>query len=145
MKRSPGRPRIQLPANAAAIIEEAAAQGASIIGIASKLRMSRETLNKRMDEDEGLREALARGREKERYCLHNALYKAAMKGNVVASIFLLKARHGYREGDQEQANRVSITFALPGAMSMEDFRKGEVIDAGSDSHESLPAPGTTAS
>lgn len=139
MKRMPGRPRIDPPADAATRIETLAAKGAAIIGIASALHVSRETLNRWMDEDEGLRAALDRGRERERVSLHNALYRAAMKGNVVASIFLLKARHGYREGDVEQANRVSITFALPGAMSMEEFRKGEVID-GSDSYQSLPAP-----
>lgn len=48
--------------------------------------------------------------------------RAAQKGIVIAAMFLLKARHGYREGDQgETANRVSITFALPGAMKPEQF------------------------
>jgi hypothetical protein len=38
-------------------------------------------------------------------------------------MFLLKSRHGYREGDQsETANRVSITFALPSAMKAEEFK-----------------------
>jgi hypothetical protein len=46
-----------------------------------------------------------------------------MSGIWQCSMFLLKARHGYREGDQtDTANKVSITFALPGAMSMEEFK-----------------------
>lgn len=63
--------------------------------------------------------------------LFNALFQQAQKGNIVAAIFLLKTRHGYREGDQtELANRVSINFQLPGAMPLAQFQKmqGRVID-----------------
>ncbi|UZO97645.1 Hypothetical protein RMHFA_05589 [Roseomonas mucosa] len=61
------------------------------------------------------------GRDAEHNTLFNALFKAATeKGNATAAMFLLKARHGYREGDQSDiANRVSITFALPGAEKLE--------------------------
>jgi hypothetical protein len=70
-----------------------------------------------------LQRAFDEGREKERHALHNMLYRQAMeKGNATAAMFLLKARHGYREGDQNEAgNRVQILFALPGAMTMEEF------------------------
>ena len=45
------------------------------------------------------------------------------KPNVNA-MFLLKSRHGYREGDPgEQGNRLNIVFNLPGAMTREDFMK----------------------
>ncbi len=44
------------------------------------------------------------------------LRKAARKGNVVASIFLLKARHGYREGDAPDA-RTLVQINLPDAAS----------------------------
>jgi hypothetical protein len=44
-------------------------------------------------------------------------------------MFLLKARHGYREGDQrDESNRVSITFNLPGALKADEYR---VIDGNS--------------
>ena len=37
-------------------------------------------------------------------------------------MFLLKARHGYKEGDQsEAANKVSINFTLPAALPAEQF------------------------
>lgn len=47
---------------------------------------------------------------------------AATGGNIVAAMFLLKTRHGYREGDQsDTANKVSITFQMPGALPMDQF------------------------
>ncbi|MFC4593511.1 hypothetical protein [Sphingobium tyrosinilyticum] len=37
-------------------------------------------------------------------------------------MFLLKARHGYKEGDQaDQGGRVNVTIALPGAMTLQQF------------------------
>jgi lambda repressor-like predicted transcriptional regulator len=88
------------PANAARRIAALAASGHSVIGIARGLGTSPDTLRRWLDEDPALAEALAHGREAERLTLHNALYRAARKGNIIAAMFLLKARHGYREGDQ---------------------------------------------
>ena len=71
------------------------------------------------------------GREAEHKVLFNSLFQQAQKGNIVAAMFLLKTRHGYREGDQtELANRVSINFALPGAMPLAQFQQmqGKVIN-----------------
>ncbi len=63
------------------------------------------------------------GEEQERQSLHNALYSKAMNGDGPSAMFLLKARHGYREGDQrEEGNRVAITFNLPGAMTAEQYK-----------------------
>ena len=62
----------------------------------------------------------------------------AMSGNTTSAMFLLKCRHGYREGDQsELANRVSINFQLPGALPLEQFAR--VIEHESDRAEPLPA------
>ena len=119
----PYKQRAKLPpANVAQRIEQLAASGHSIVGIARGLNTSKDTLARWLDEDPALAEALARGRESERFELHNILFRAAKRGNVIAAMFLLKARHGYREGDRGgEANRVSITFALPGAMTPEQF------------------------
>jgi hypothetical protein len=133
--KKPGRKRKNAPPSAAERVEALAASGHSIVGIARGLNTSKERLHRWMNEDPALAEALARGRESERFVLHNSLYRAAVKGNVIAAMFLLKARHGYREGDQsEQANKVSITFALPGSMNADQYK---VID-----HEppALPLP-----
>ena len=119
----PGRPRAVVPADAAQRIEALAGAGYSLIGIASKLGTTRGTLSQWLDNDPALKEAFEAGREHERHTLHNVLFTLATeKANPIAAMFLLKARHGYREGDQgEQANRVSINFTLPGAMRPEQF------------------------
>ncbi len=117
-----GRPLKVAPADADMRAEKAAADGSSIAGIASTFGVSKEVFTRWLEERPALKEAIDRGRERERHVLHSGLVKAAKKGNIVAMMFLLKARHGYREGDQgEQANRVSITFSLPGAMKPEQF------------------------
>ena len=132
-----GRKAKAPPANAAARIESLAATGHSVVGIARGLNTSKEIVARWIAEDPALAEALARGREAERFALHNRLYRAAMKGNIVAAMFLLKARHGYKEGDStEVANKVQITFALPGAMNADQFK---VIDHEPDA---LPVPAT---
>lgn len=76
-----------------------------------------------MKENPDFQTAFDEGREQEHKALFNALFRAATeKGNVVAAMFLLKSRHGYREGDQtEIGNRVSINFNLPGALPLEAF------------------------
>ena len=125
------------PANAAARIQSLAALGHSVVGIARGLNTSKDTVARWIEEDPALAEALARGREAERFALHCSLYRAAMKGNIVAAMFLLKARHGYKEGDQsEAANKVQINFTLPAAMNADQFK---VIE-----HEPVPLPTTSA-
>ena len=107
-----------------------AADGFSMVGVAARMRTSKETLARWFEERPELQAAFDQGREKERWALHNMLYRQAMeKGNASAAMFLLKARHGYREGDQsENAGRVNVTIALPGAMTLAQFTsitKGE--------------------
>ena len=44
--------------------------------------------------------------------------------SFVAAIFLLKARHGYREGVVlEQQSNVRVTFDIPGALTPDNYRK----------------------
>lgn len=117
-----GRPRGRPPHDAAARIEKLASEGWAIAGIAKTLGMDATTLTRRMADHPELRAALDSGRETERRALHNALYAAAMNGQIAAAMFLLKARHGYREGDQsDTANRVSIEFRLPGALPTSQY------------------------
>lgn len=121
----------QPPKDAAKKIQEWSAIGYSKRAIATRLGCAFETLQRWMEEDSELQEAFQAGREKEHHALFNALFtQATTKANTTAAIFLLKARHGYREGDQtETANRVSVTFNLPGAMPISTFMKaGKVIE-----------------
>lgn len=119
-----GRKPKEAPADAAERVMALAADGFSILGVAGQLGTTAEVLKRWFDQDPALKGAFDLGRERERYTLHNALFKAATEGgNMTAAMFLLKARHGYREGDQgESANRVSVNFQLPAAAWMADFR-----------------------
>jgi hypothetical protein len=141
-----GRKLKEAPADAAARIEALAADGWSLLGIAKKLGTSADVLRRWTDENPALKEALDQGREEERFALHSMLFKKAVeKGDTVAAIFLLKSRHGYREGDQsEQGNRVSINFQLPAALPLENFK---VIDHAATTNrlEHIPTSGAASS
>ncbi len=144
-RRQAGRKRKAAPESvpSAKFIENLAADGRSVVGVAAALGTSKDRLRRWLDEDPALLDAFERGRERERYNLHNKLYRAAMRGNIVAAMFLLKARHGYREGDQSgEANRVSITFALPGALTPEQFT---IEHASKTEHLPVPAKRLTRS
>lgn len=122
----PGRPRKEPPPDAIERIKEACATGASKVGVAMALGTSGDVLVRWLDEYPALKEAFTVGREKERQTLHNVLYQSAIgnngKDSLIASMFLLKSRHGYQEGQQEgQANRVSINFTIPGAQPLNQF------------------------
>ena len=136
-------PRKNPPSNAAAEIKTLAATGFSKIGIAAHFSVSVDTLDRWLSEDERLKAAMEIGRDSERHALHNSLYKAAIEsGDKVAAMFLLKSRHGYREGDQsDQANRVSVVFNIPGALTAEQYK---VIN-GNSGNTDKQLPSTTIS
>ena len=121
--------RINPPDSFKEQIVELAANGASKQGIARHFGVSIRTLNRWLEESDEFTEAFAIGRDRERSVLHNVLYRAATdNGNIVAAMFLLKSRHSYREGDQSDvANRVSINFNLPGAMTAEQYKTIEAV------------------
>lgn len=118
-----GRKPIDPPAGAAERICAFAADGFSLIGVAHRMGVGKDALSRWLTDDPALKEAFDQGRERERYALHNLLYRQAMEqGNASAAMFLLKARHGYREGDQsDTGSRVNVTIALPGAMTLQQF------------------------
>ena len=126
-KRTSGKPRKQPPADALEVITAATARGASKRGTAMALGCDMGTLNRWLDESNELKEAFELGREKERQTLHSVLYDCAVGGqgkdSLIAAMFLLKARHGYIEGDKaSETNRVSINFQLPGALPLDQFQ-----------------------
>lgn len=121
-KLSIGRPRKEPPKNAVKIIQEAAALGGSKKAVGMRLGVHPAILTRWFDEHPELQDAFDNGREQERQTLHDVLTHAAKSGNIVAAMFLLKARHSYREGDQEgNANRVAVTFNIPGAQPLDRF------------------------
>lgn len=125
-----GRPPKQPPADAVKQIEKLAAEGATIVGIARALRTSADTLARWREEYPEIQAAIDNGRDVLHFELQNLLLQKARNGDTVALLFYLKSRFGWREGDQsETANRVTINFQLPGAISMEEFTKAKIINA----------------
>ena len=116
--RKPSKP----PADAAEQVRELAADGWSIVGVAHRLGVDRKTFERWLESDPALQDAFALGREQERHALHNMLYRRATeKGDVNAAMALLNSRHGYRSDQGDTGNRVSVTIALPGAMTLQQF------------------------
>lgn len=105
-----GRKIKQPPSECDAVIEEMAAKGYSLLGIAKRLQTSPDTLRRWFAENPQLQSALDAGREDERWTLHNVLFKQAVeKGNTTAAIFLLKSRHGYADNDRvHNTNKLSV-------------------------------------
>ena len=135
-----GRPRKEPPSDAAQRIRELSSEGHSQIGIANMLGVSEETLRRWMREDPELKEQYDLGREKERLTLTNLLYQRAMGGDAISAMFLLKARHGYKEGEQpDTGNRVNITFQLPAALPLDSL---PVIEHANPSDRAKPVPAT---
>lgn len=128
-----GRPRKAPPPDAAQRIQAAAADGFTIPGVAMTLGVNTDVLKRWMDEFPEFKQAFAFGREMERRTLHNVLYRAATEGTgkdaLIAAMFLLKARHGYKEGEPvgDQNSRVQIEIKLPGALPPAAY--AEVIDS----------------
>lgn len=88
-----------------------AARGANIDQIAEGIGIDRHVLGRLVREDQETAHAYRLGKSQEESALVGALYQRAMDlanpGGTVAAIFLLKARHEYRDGHGPQAN-VSI-------------------------------------
>jgi hypothetical protein len=99
-----------------------AARGASKAGIASALRVSRDVLARWFEERPELAQAYEHGRARVETRLVSKLLEKALAGDTVSLLFALKCMYGWREGDGgEQANRVSITFTLPGALTRDQW------------------------
>ena len=94
-----------------------------------------------------MEEAYQRGLGTEHDALVSNLRAAADTGNVVANIFLLKARHAYREGEPLEVN-VSVNaggvLVVPADMTVEEYlrRKQEAgeIDPMPPMRDVTPSP-----
>ena len=106
-----------------------AADGTPQKVMARRLGVAARTMKKWLEDDPRLQAAYDEGVEEEHQVLLASLRKH-MDASPTPAIFLLKTRHGYREGDQTgQANRVELTFNLPGAASKEQWTQARVIEA----------------
>lgn len=124
-----GRSSFKVGAKGLKIIEELTGRGCSLTTVARVLRMSRDTLREvRMRQPE-VEEAYQRGLAIEHDALTSNLRTLADSGNVVANLFLLKSRHGYREGEPLEVN-VAVNagvLVVPAEMTVEEYlaRKAE--------------------
>lgn len=106
------------------MVEELAGRGCHLTTIARVLGMDVATLREVRRRDPEVDEAYQRGLAREHDALVGNLRALADGGNVVANLFLLKARHGYREGEAPELN-VSVNtggvILVPNKMTVEDF------------------------
>ncbi len=120
-----GRVAKEPPADALKVIEEAAQHGASMKGFAVALGVSVDTLRRWMTDYPELGHAIDTGREKERRILHDVVFQTAIAGkgkdSLLAAFMLLQNRHGYKEPEPDQANRLNIVFNMPGAMPLAEY------------------------
>jgi hypothetical protein len=119
-----------------ALIERLARAGQDQRSIAKKLGISTKTFLETRKRQPEVEEALDRGHAGLSDELTHLLLGLARKGNVVAGIFLAKARCGWREGDAPEA-RANIVIQLPDANSPEQYLK--IIGAGT-AQPSIPSP-----
>lgn len=79
-------------------VEKLASKGATFEEIAYGLNIAPSTLYKHKRDFLDFSEALKRGRAKGIVLVENRLFTEALRGNIAAMIFYLKARAGWRDG-----------------------------------------------
>lgn len=118
------------------IVEELAAKGCSVVTIAKALGVDKETFRHIRGRDPAVEEAFEAGRAMEHDRLVANLNTAAESGNVVASIFLLRARHGYQSAEGIDVNvnvQTGGVLVVPAEVTVEQYlemkrTEGEMID-----------------
>lgn len=135
-----GKAKIGLSDEGLARLEELAGAGNDQRTIAKQLGLAWSTFRDLRDRDEAVQEALARGQGTLADELTHHLLKAARSGNVVAAIYLTKARLGWVEGqvpDGAPRTAVQVNIQIPRAMSDAEFRR--MVGREGPSAPALPA------
>jgi hypothetical protein len=101
--------------------EAAAAAGVGIAGLAALLGCSREALRQMRERQPELDAAIERGNASNEFELVSLLMQAARKGAFVPALFLLKAKHGYREGEPPESSRPNVIINLPSALPLDEY------------------------
>ena len=85
--------------------------------------MSREVFYRWLKENPELAEAREASLGVEEKDLVDMLWKNAESGNVAAQIFLLKARHHYRDNSPvADQTAVQVNITLPGSVRLEEYK-----------------------
>ena len=119
------RAKIQLKDPDYELIGRLGSRGVSEVDICKALGISFNTWSRIKEEDEKANEALETARRTEERELVGVLYEAATNDkNLTAAMFLLKTRHGYKEGaDHVNASQVNVSISVPGAMNEDEYKK----------------------
>lgn len=142
-----GKSEIVVTPTGLGIVEELASRGCSVVTIAAALGVNKETFLHIRRRDPAVEEAFENGRAKEHDRLVANLNTAAASGNVVASIFLLRARHGYQSGEGIDVNvnvQTGGVLLLPADVTVEQYlemkrAEGDMVDV-TPPYRPAPAP-----
>jgi hypothetical protein len=119
-----GRSHYVVGARGIKIVEELSGRGCHLTSIAKALRMSKDAFQSCRARQPEVEEAYQRGLATEHDVLTSNLRRAADEGNVIANLFLLKSRHGYREGVPLEVNVAVNTggvLVVPAEMTVEEY------------------------
>lgn len=105
--------------------------------IAERLGLGHDTFRAMIRHDDRVREALAKGTQEGEYELQECLMGMARRGNVIAAIFLLKARHGWRDNDPPAEAKPAFQIVVNAPLPAGDYAK--IIAAGA-TPMALPSP-----
>lgn len=138
-----GKSEIVVTPTGLALVEQLAERGCSVVTISAAIGVNKETFLHIRRRDPAVEDAFERGRAREHDRLVQNLNTAAAGGNVVASIFLLRARHGYQSGEGIDVNvnvNTGGVLVVPAEMTVEQYlemkrAEGEMVDV-----TPLPAP-----
>lgn len=138
-----GRPKRTLSPKDREAIAEMLDRHCSWTQIAKGLRMDYVTLRRLRDEDAELKQMVDEAMEAERADLHGILYAAAInERNIIACMFLLKTRHGYRENAPLDMTMHGNILMLPSPATPEDYARmvGQASGGASAATPALRAP-----
>jgi hypothetical protein len=115
-------PRATLTPEGYRALSAMAAEGQDQWSMAAALGMNRSTLQNLIKRDPEVEAALNVGKALLADELTHHLLRAARKGNIVAAIYLTKARLGWREGDAPDV-KPNIIIQLPDAQTPEAYMR----------------------
>ena len=130
--------RVRPNAKMLALIHKLAAMGSRERGIYIAIGITDPTWQRLKREEPSVVEALHRGQEEFHNQLLADVVRMSKSNNVVAPLFLLKARYGYREGDEPQDSKPQVIINLPGSASPEQYLKTITVEH--NEPVALPAP-----
>ena len=105
------------------LIEEMAKEGMDNTTIHSALGIAKDTFRLMRQRQPDVLDALDRGRAALADELTHILLTKARSGNIIAAIFLAKARCGWREGEPPPDTRPNVIINLPESHSPEEYLK----------------------